>query len=517
MRAAHPAAWLVHGCLFLVQKMQETTMDLLGPQPIRGHAELGREFLEMEPKKPKGGASFFGAECTMKNNQATAERTDQPRAGLASWSFVGLAFAHFFAVLNDNTYRWLVTPLGYHLLGPQYRPLILTLGLACFAVSYILLVAPSGYLADRFSKRTVIAWCMTCEAAILIFGIVSILMSSAVLVFTALTLMGAAGALMAPAFAGAIPETVQEERISAANGALGLANVLACVVGSVLGNFLYVLASPHGDSWWWIPGGVLLGFTALGWAAALLVDRQPPADPERGFPKRVFAQSLRDLKLLAGRRALFGAAAASAFLWFLAATAQVNVYLFATTTLDISQAAVGPLLGVLAIGAAMGSVLAAVWSGHRIELGLTPIGAGGIMVSALVLFFTPRVAAGNSSFAYYWSCGGLFLMGMSAGLYDIPLRAYLQEYSRRTTRGEILGAGNFLIFTAMLVAAGLFFVLTQLMAVGAPMIFLIAGIITVAATILILYFLHRQAAEALAKPLRRLQSLIGRRNFRREL
>src|SRR5690348_13015981 len=122
----------------------------------------------------------------MNDKQPNAAKSDQPKAGLRSWGFVGLALSHFFAVLNDNTYRWLVTPLGYHILGPQYRPLILTLGIACFAAPYVLLAAPSGYLADRFSKRTVIACCLILEAVILAFGIGFILLGSAVLVFTAL-------------------------------------------------------------------------------------------------------------------------------------------------------------------------------------------------------------------------------------------------------------------------------------------------------------------------------------------
>ncbi len=442
-------------------------------------------------------------------NKANAAVTVQPRRGLFSWGFVGLALSHFFAVLNDNTYRWLVTPIGYHVLGHQYRPLILTLGIICFAVPYILLMAPSGYLADRFSKRTVIACCMIFQAGILVFAIASILLGNAVLVFTALTLMGAVGALMSPATDGAVPETVREERISTANGALAMVTVLAGVGGSVLGNSLYVLTAPRGTHLWWISAGTMIGIAALGWGAALLIGKQPPADPKRDFPKRVFAQSLRDLKQLARRRDLFGVAAASAFLWFLAAMAQVNVYLYATTTLDVSQAAVGPLMGVLAAGFAIGSVLASMWSGQGIELGLTPIGAGGIVVCNLLLFFTPFVAEAHSSFAYYWTCGGLLLLGMSAGLYDIPLRAYLQEYSRRATRGEILGAANFMIFTAMLAAAGLFYVLTQLMGIGAPMVFLICGIIAAASTILHVYFLHRQAAAALIKPASLLRSLIG--------
>ncbi|HEX5472024.1 MAG TPA: MFS transporter [Lacipirellulaceae bacterium] len=447
----------------------------------------------------------------MNQKPTKATPPNQPTSGLLSRSFVGLAFAHFFAILNDNTYRWLVTPIGYHVLGSQYRPLILTLGVACFAVPYILLMAPSGYLADRFSKRTVIAGCMLFEAAILIFGILSILIGSAVLVFTALGLMGAAGALMAPAIFGAIPETVHEDRISAANSALGLANVLAAVGGSVLGNTLFVLTAPRGIHLWWISGGILMAITAMGWGTALLIEKTSPADPNRPPPTHVFAQSVRDLKLLAARRDLLGAAVASAFLWFLAAMSQVNVYLFATTTLHISQAAVGPLLGVLAAGVAVGSIIVGVWSRHEVEMGITPIGAAGIVVSAFIMFITPYVASANSSFAYYWTCGGLFLMGISAGLYDIPIRAYLQDFSRRTTRGEILGAANFLIFTAMLIAAGLFYVLTSMLGIGAPMIFLIAGILTAGATIITFYYLHQQTAAAVAKLLHGLRGLTHRK------
>jgi acyl-[acyl-carrier-protein]-phospholipid O-acyltransferase / long-chain-fatty-acid--[acyl-carrier-protein] ligase len=226
---------------------------------------------------------------------------------------------------------------------------------------------------------------------------------------------------------GAIPGTVREERISAANGGFGLANVLAAVGGSELGNALYVLTAPRGTHLWCISGGILIAITAMGWATTLLVEKRPPADPNRTPPKRIFAQSVHDLKQLAARRDLFGAAAASAFLWFLAAMSQVNVYLFATTTLHISQAAVGPLLGVLAAGVAVGSIIAGVWSGHDVEPGITPIGAVGIVVASVIMFLTPYVASANSSFAYYWSCGGLFLMGIGAGLYDIPGRVRAQD------------------------------------------------------------------------------------------
>ncbi len=430
------------------------------------------------------------------------------REGLVSWGFFGLVCLQFLTVLNDNTYRWLVTPIGYHLLGPQYESLILTLGIICFAVPYVVLVAPAGYLADRFRKRRVIAACMLLQAGILVFGMGSILITNATLVFTILAVMGAQGALLAPAMLGAIPETIDEEHISAANGVLGMASVLAAVVGTVLGNSLYVVTGPLGRTDWWISGSTMIGIALLGWAACLLIAKRPAADRKRPFPTRLLGQTIRDLKTLVAHHDLFAVALASAFLWFLAALAQVNVYLMGTVTLDITQVQVGPLLAVLAAGVAVGSVLAGFWSGHAVDPGLTPIGATVIVLSCIMMFLAPEVAAPESEFAYTWSCGGLFLMGMGAGIYDVPLRSYLQDFSPLETRGQILAAGNDLIFAAMLVAAGLFWVLTSWLGMTAPDIFLIAGVATAIATIGILYFVRRQTTEALMRPLHGLRNLL---------
>ena len=91
--------------------------------------------------------------------------TGDTRGGLASRSFLGLLATQFLVVLNDNMFRWLVVPIGKELLGPEHADRALSLGLACFVLPYIFLAAPAGYLADRFSKRTVISaarwprWC----------------------------------------------------------------------------------------------------------------------------------------------------------------------------------------------------------------------------------------------------------------------------------------------------------------------------------------------------------------------
>ena len=429
------------------------------------------------------------------------------RVGLSSRSFIGLAIVQFLTVLNDNTYRWLVVPIGY-VLFPNSKGFVLALGLACFVIPYILLVAPAAYLADRFSKKAVIAGTMLLQAGILVLGVIAILISNSIFLFSTLALMGAQGALLAPAKGGTVPETIHPEKISAANGILGMATVLAAVVGSVLGNTLYVLSAPFGLTRLWLSGLIVIGISLLGWAASLFILECKPADPERSPPTHFFKQTENDLNMLKSHVPLLAAASASAFFWFLAALAQVNVYLLGTTTLHIPQEDVGFLLAVLAAGVASGSLLAGVWSAGKIEPGLVPLGAALIAITSFMMFIVaqPGNTAGDSSF--YLSNLFLFLMGVGSGLYEVPLQSYLQYNSPPQSRGQVLAASNFMAFSAMLIAALVFWIMQSLLGHSASTIFVLAGIVTSMVFFAILFAVPKQTLQVVLRPFRWLASLI---------
>ena len=74
---------------------------------------------------------------------------------LISTSFLGLLFTQFLGATNDNILRWLVIGIGKDYASVDVN-LLLGLGMGVFVLPYIILSAPAGYLADRFSKRQVI-------------------------------------------------------------------------------------------------------------------------------------------------------------------------------------------------------------------------------------------------------------------------------------------------------------------------------------------------------------------------
>jgi len=77
------------------------------------------------------------------------------------------------------------------------------------------------------------------------------------------------------------------------------------------------------------------------------------------------------------------------------------------------------------------------------------------------------------------SCVGVLLLGTSAGLYQIPIQAFLEYRSPARSRGSILAATNFLVFTGMLISAGLFWLVTGPLGLRPNRIFLALGMATV--------------------------------------
>lgn len=398
------------------------------------------------------------------------------RGGLRSRGFLGLLATQLLGATNDNVLRWLVVPIGKELAGPGQEAMALSAGLACFVLPYLLLAGPAGYLADRFSKRNVIVTMKAAEVAIMLLGVAAILAGNIYVLFSAVALMGAHSALYAPAKFGCIPELVRPDRISAANGAMGVTTVAAIVLGTVAGNYLYDFTRPLGQHQWWYSAATLLALAALGCAASLLIPPLKAADPTRRFSPNIAGQVLGELKHLMHNRSLARVAVGIAFFWLLASLFQLNVDVYGTTTLGLPQREVGPLLGVLALGVGLGSVAAGLLSAGRVELGLVPLAATGVAASSMLLF--------TSGGSVAWTCTWLCTLGFSAGLFDVPMNSYLQHRSPSATRGSLLAATNFLTFSAMLLSAGLFsLVRMPLLPGGQPLldargVFLVAGVLT---------------------------------------
>ncbi|MBN2577410.1 MAG: MFS transporter [Pirellulales bacterium] len=423
---------------------------------------------------------------------------DDGREGLLSGSFLGLLLTQFLGALNDNLFRWLVAYIGGDLavkdpvfrwciswLNPnmpaeKYKELAVTAGLAMLVLPFLVWAAPAGYLADRFSKRTVIVLCKVAEVVLMILGAAAILYGNVWLMFLILFLMGSQSALFSPSKYGSIPEIVHDRCLSAANGLVGLTTVAAIVLGAVGAGLLAEWTAPAGQSHWEFWASAIVGVAGVGLLTSLMIRRLPVANPRRRLPLNFFAETYRDFRTLCAVRALLLAALGAMLFWSLGGLCQLNIFSFVRSHLHITQESIiGMLVGVLVVGVGAGSIFAGTVSRGKILLVLVPLGIAGLAVSQILLSFIPAAPPDAPS---GWTPGlltavCLLLLGFSGGMYDVPLQAFLQHRSPENARGSIFAASNFMTFTGTLAASGIYFVSISMLGWSPSTMFLVCGLL----------------------------------------
>ena len=410
-----------------------------------------------------------------------------PHERLWSRSFVCLLAVQFLTVLNDHTFRWLVVPIAKPILG---QAAALSLGLSAFTLPFIVLATPAGYLADRFSKTKVIQACKTAEIVIMAMGFVALVTQNITFLVFVVFLTGALAALFSPSKSGCVPELVDEPLLSKANGLMGLVTVTPAALGYLLG---YVLSS-------YLPKPVtftsllpsmtiVMGIAIIGWGVSLGLKRIEEADSNRTFPWNPFAETMDALRRLKSNTRLLRTAIGIAFFWILATLAQMNVDTLGQKDLNFSPMRIGVMGMTLVMGVGLGSVMAGIWSGGHVELGIVPLGAIGMAFWSVMLCLAGwygHVAPDTAMFAI---CIALFCLGFNAGLFDVPLESYLQHQSEPQHLGQIVAATNFLAFSGILLMSGLYYLMIDVWKISPSVVFLLAGIGTVPVAIYIILLL----------------------------
>ncbi|MDB4766514.1 MFS transporter [bacterium] len=390
----------------------------------------------------------------------SAEIIDKPN-GLRSPSFQGLLWTNWLTAINDNAFRWFVIGAGKTYYDAGEESTVLMLATISFVIPYIILAAPAGWLADRFAKRDVIVGCKVLEVIVMVIGIASLILGSIVLLMVSVFLMGAQSALFAPAKIGTIPELLDESEISTGNGIFNLATLSAVIIGMGIGGYLADQAGDLGQQNIWVTGSVLIGIAIVGTIVSLLITPFRAANPTAEFPYNIPLETGRNIGQLVSLGKLFRVGLGVIFFWSIASISQLNIDIFASESGSVNEVEKLPLLVSLVLGLGVGSVMAGIASGGKIELGLVPWGALGIAIFSMLLFFTPAdFITGGLNFKLAIACGLLAALGASAGFFDVPLASYLQKNSPPERLGEILSAVNCLAFAGIALVALLFNLLT---------------------------------------------------------
>jgi glycerol uptake facilitator-like aquaporin len=150
--------------------------------------------------------------------------------------------------------------------------------------------------------------------------------------------------------------------------------------------------------------------------------------------------------------------------WFYGSLVLAQLPVYARDTLGGEAAVMSVLLAVFAAGIGVGSLLCEKLSGHKIEIGLVPLGAIGLSVFGIDLYFaqpTDVGALGQSVSEVFGQPGrwrvlmDLALIGLFGGFFIVPLFALIQSRTPREEVSRVIAANNILNALFMVLAAGL--------------------------------------------------------------
>ena len=392
-------------------------------------------------------------------------------------TFRWLNVTQFLGALNDNVFKLLIVLFLIALQGTDVASNVTASAGAVFVVPFLLFSAFAGKLADRFSKRNIVVLAKVAEVVVMAAGCAVFISKSAFGLYCVLFLMATQSAFFAPAKYGIIPEMVKSEELSRANGLLEGLTYLAIVIGMALGPVLVqVTAGRYG-----LMGLICVGIAVAGLMTSLRISPTPAA----GGGKRASLFFVRDIwqTIWSIRRqgGLLLAVIGSAYFLLIGGFIYCNLIPYGITHLGLDEVQSGYLWLMGAVGIGAGAFWAGRLSGRNVEFGVIPLGALGLTLSSAGLGF----ARGG----LYLTFALVLLMGASAGLFIVPIHAYIQLRSPSKRRGEILAASGFLGWVGVLLASVLIYIFSGIWGMSAGGVFTVLGVMTVAPTLLTIILL----------------------------
>jgi LPLT family lysophospholipid transporter-like MFS transporter len=350
---------------------------------------------------------------------------------------MGLGFyivmaAQFFSALADNALLIAAIALLMDMNAPAEQIPLLKF---FFTVSYVLLAAFVGAFADSMPKWRV----MLISNSIKVIGCG--LMFVDVHPLLAYAVVGLGAAAYSPAKYGILTEMLPPTRLVVANGWIEGLTVGAIILGTLLGGALIHPATLHWISGLNIPAlGPMLNssidlsvlFIGLLYVIAAVFNMYVPDTgvdhrPLRNNPIYLIHEFTHCVRLLWRDKLGQISLSVTTLFWGAGATLQFIVLDWARINLGLSLSQATNMQGVVAVGVAVGSVLAAKFISLRRSPQVIPLGiamAVGIMLMIVITHVSLAMVL-------------LVAVGALAGFFVVPMNALLQH------RGHVLmGAGH---------------------------------------------------------------------------
>jgi 1-acyl-sn-glycerol-3-phosphate acyltransferase len=379
--------------------------------------------------------------------------------------FAPFFWTQFLGAANDNLFKFaLVVLVTYQLQIEWLPPAMAGLAIgALFILPFLLFSATSGQLADQWEKSRLMRLIKNLEIAIMLLGAYGFFSEQILVLLGCTFLMGLHSTLFGPVKFAYLPQVLSEGELTGGTGMVEMGTFVAILLGQLAGGLLVVTPSIGHNA---VAIACVL-LAVLGRLSAAAVPYTRATDPALRINWNPVSETWRNLRLAAEHKVVFRSLLGISWMWFFGATYLSQFPSLAKEVLHGDAHVASFLLVIFSLGVGTGSLLCERLSRRHVEIGLVPIGAIGMSVFSIDLYFALQGLPVSAPLtllpflltpAHWRVMADLALLSLFTGMYSVPMYALIQLRSPRTHRARIIAANNilnalFMIASALIAAA----------------------------------------------------------------
>ncbi|BES73818.1 MFS transporter [Marinobacter nanhaiticus D15-8W] len=416
---------------------------------------------------------------------------------LSERRFLPFFLTQFLGAFNDNFFKnALLLIVTYSIAGGMMglsTDVVVNLAAGLFILPFVVFSGIAGQIADKYDKALVIRRVKFAEILIMLVAAVGLWFGWYPLLLVLLFLMGAQSTFFGPVKYAIMPQVLTDDELVGGNALVEMGTFVAILLGTLAAGVIMGFGSATRIA---AIGVVLLAI--LGYLSARKVPSVAPADPLLKLRLQPLRETWGLIAIAREKHSVFLSILAISWFWFLGAAYLTQFPNFAKVDLLGDESVVTVLLAVFIVGIAAGSMLCERLSGHRVELGIVPIGSLGLSLFGLDLYFSvPEAPVETSWWSMLTTASGLRVLadllgvGLFGGLFIVPLYAFVQQEAHPEKRARVIAALNVINALFMVLSALVGVVLLGFVGLTIPGFLLVLSI----ANLVVAAFVYQQVPE----------------------
>ncbi|MBE8167378.1 MAG: MFS transporter, partial [Shewanella sp.] len=402
--------------------------------------------------------------------------------------------------LNDNVYKnVLILLVTYSQVGdlPFSTNLFVNLAAGLFILPFFLFSAHAGMITDNSNKALLIRRLKLFELVIMSCASVAIITQSYLVLLGLLFLMGTQSAYFGPVKYSLLPQALEESELISGNAWVEMGTFLSILLGTLSAGLIVVYE--YGAQ---LAAITVVSIAVIGYLTSRAIPDYPPLGNVTKIAFRPLSGTLSVIRRTKQTPAIWMAILAISWFWCLGATYLTQFPNFARANLYADATVVSLLLGLFSVGIAIGSLVCERISFGHVELGVLPFGVMGLTVFGIDMLWAIPNAPEQADFIYGFSAFiensqhyrlmfDLAMIGVSGGLFIVPLYAFIQTRASKENCAQAIAANNIMNALFMVGSAVLGIILLSVFKFSIPQLFFFLAI----ANFLVGIYVYAQVPE----------------------